>query len=65
MKYVTIIGVIVGIAGAIGSAIYIKNIYYSILTSTPLWMIIGFNLLIWTVAIAVFLIICFVLKKHI
>lgn len=65
MKYAMIIGVIVGIAGAIGSIIYIRNIYNDILTAMPLWMIIGLILLIWTVAITVFLIVCFVLKKYI
>lgn len=60
-----IIGVIIGIAGTIGSIIYIKNIYNNILTAMPLWMIIGLILLIWAVAITVFLIICFVLKKYI
>lgn len=65
VKYAMIIGVIVGIAGAIGSIIYIRNIYNDILTAMPLWMIIGLILLIWTVAITVFLIVCFVLKKYI
>lgn len=41
VKYVRIIGAIVGIAGAIGSIIYIRSIYHNILTALPLWMIIG------------------------
>lgn len=65
MKYVMIIGVIVGIVGAIGSIIYIRNIYNNILTAMPLRMIIGLILFIWVAAITVFLIVCFVLKKYI
>ena len=65
MKYVMIIGVIVGIVGAIGSIIYIISIYNDILTAMPLWMIIGLILFIWVIAITVFLIVCFVLKKYI
>lgn len=60
-----IIGVIVGIVGAIGSIIYIISIYNDILTAMPLWMIIGLILFIWVIAITVFLIVCFVLKKYI
>ncbi|PWL87500.1 MAG: hypothetical protein DBY14_05045 [Escherichia coli] len=46
MKYVMIIGVTVGVVGAIGSIIYIRSIYNNILTAMPLWMIIGLILFI-------------------
>lgn len=65
MKYVMIIGVTVGVVGAIGSIIYIRSIYNNILTAMPLWMIIGLILFVWVAAITVFLIVCFVLKKYI
>ncbi len=65
MKYVMIIGVTVGVVGAIGSIIYIKSIYNNILTAMPLWMIIGLILFVWVAAITVFLIVCFILKKYI
>lgn len=65
MKYVMIIGVTVGVVGAIGSIIYIRSIYNNILTAMPLWMIIGLILFVWVAAITVFLIVCFILKKYI
>lgn len=65
MKKIKIIGVIVCILGAVCSVIYICSIYNGILTSTPLWMIIGFILLFWAIAAAVLSIICFIVKKHI
>ena len=58
-----IIGVTVGVVGAIGSIIYIRSIYNNILTAMPLWMIIGLILFAWVAAITVFLIVCFVLKN--
>lgn len=64
MKYALITSIIVGIAGAIGSIIYICSIYNSILTSMPLWMIICFIILFWVAIVTVFLLICFALKKH-
>lgn len=60
-----IIGVTVDVVGAIGSIIYIRSIYNNILTAMPLWMIIGLILFVLVVAITVFLIVCFVLKKYI
>lgn len=60
-----IIGVTVGVVGAIGSIIYIRSIYNNILTAMPLWMIIGLILFVLVAAITVFLIVCFVLKKYI
>ncbi len=60
-----IIGVTVGVVGAIGSIIYIRSIYNNILTAMPLWMIIGLILFVWVAAITVFLIVCFILKKYI
>lgn len=65
MKYVMIIGVTVGVVGAIGSIINIRSIYNNILTAMSLWMIIGLILFVWVAAITVFLIVCFVLKKYI
>ncbi len=59
-----ITGVIVAIVGMIGSIIYVINIYNNILTAMPLWMIIGLILLIGAAVITAFLIICFILKKH-
>lgn len=64
MKNVMNIGAALGIVGATATVIYVVSIYDSILTSTPLWMIIGIYLLIWALAIAVFLIICFIIKRH-
>lgn len=64
MKYAMITSIIVGIVGAACSIIYICSIYNSILTSMPLWMIICFIILFWVAIVTVFLLICFVMKKH-
>lgn len=64
MKYAMITSIIVGIAGAACSIIYICSIYNSILTSMPLWMIICFILLFWVAIVTVFLLICLFVKKH-